>query len=376
MFSVKLVIITDRNAHSLARLIRSAARAHYFGDTVDIDIVMEQSSDRVTQAFVNSLPWPHGSKDIRHRITRVNHMPVFVESWYPASDHEYAILVDENVELSPMFYKWVKYTILRYRYSSEGGESAASAMFGISLYSPRIAENDEEGRRLFKPGEILKLNGFDEHLPYLYQSATSYGALYFPEHWREFHDYITARVADQSKKQLQNITVPHARSSRWLNSWRRYMDEFIYMRAYVMLYPNFEDYTSFCTYHMDMSSYHNHVMEDDAWQAASLFKVPLMKADTLEEQLPRDGELPAWSDLPLLDMWGNMERMDTLVSRGIELQRQVSSCAPLNMTEHMHDPSDMLCPFARLTEVQVASEEDPVPEFATRVVTVLVDSEP
>ncbi|KAI9484725.1 hypothetical protein BDB00DRAFT_774372 [Zychaea mexicana] len=371
-FTVKLVIITDRKPQSLARLIRSAARAHYFGDTVDMAIVMEQSSDRVTQAFVNNLPWPHGNKDLRHRITKVNRMPVYVESWYPADDHEYGIILDDSVELSEMFYVWTKYAILRYRYGHDLPDDA-KAMFGISLYSPHMLESDPNGRRLFEPSSALVSNEYDAGSPYLMQASNSFGgAVYFPEHWREFHDFITARVTDINKKQLQNVTVPNARSSQWVNSWKRFMDELIFMRAYVMLYPNFENYVSLSTSHLELGS---HVMGDYS-QAAALLRVPLLTGDQepLQRQLPGH-QLPTWYSLPVLDLWGNVEPMSILRERGMALQRSVSSCTPLGLKDHLHDPSDLLCPSAKLVAVPVTSEDDPVPDFATRVVTVFVDAE-
>lgn len=332
---------------------------------------MDQTSDRVTQSFVNSLPWPHGRKDLRHRITKVNKMPFFVESWYPSSNDEYAILLDETTELSEMFYEWAKYTVLRYRYSPSTTPQSKSIL-GVSLYAPRLIDSYPDERRLFDPAPLLQTHGYAPHSPYLMQAgvSTGVGALYFPEHWREFHDYITARVTDMNKKKMQNVTVPNSRSSQWTHSWRRYFDEFLYMRAYTVLYPNFEGHTSFATHHLDLK-----VPPQDSYaQAVSLFQVPLMRADVMRDRLPGH-RLPEYRQLPILDMWGNVERQDTLVERGHALQRQVSACNPLRLGEHMHDPSDMLCPFAKLIPVAVPSQAAPVPEFSTRVVAIYAASE-
>ncbi|KAL0075412.1 hypothetical protein J3Q64DRAFT_1643417, partial [Phycomyces blakesleeanus] len=364
-FTIKIMMVTDRRPHSLSRLIRSAARAHYLGDKIDLTVVMEQTSDRVTQAFVNSLPWPHGRKNIRHRIVKVNRMPVFVEAWYPTNNDEYAILLDEGLEVSSLFYSWAKYSVLRYRYSPD--KNAAAAMFGISLYSPRLIETDPSGRRLFAPEATLERFGYPRRSPYLMQSPSNSGALFFPEHWREFHDYITVRLADQAKKQLQKIYVPNARSSQWTNSWRRYFDEMIYLRGYVMLYPNYEDYTSLSTNHLELGSH----VTDDYSHATFLYRVPLMSKNIISEQLPSH-RLPHWHDLPVLDLWGNREVLDILRERGTAFHRQVSACEPIELGQHRHDPSDMLCPFAQLVTVAVASEDEVVPEFPTRVVTIYV----
>ncbi len=43
-------------------------------------------------------------------------LPAVVESWYPNSNHSYGLLLEDDVELSPLFYAWIKMTILRYRW--------------------------------------------------------------------------------------------------------------------------------------------------------------------------------------------------------------------------------------------------------------------
>ncbi|KAF7723967.1 hypothetical protein EC973_001483 [Apophysomyces ossiformis] len=350
--SIKLMIQTNSKPHALTRLVRSIARAHLMGDQVDVTLMMDHASDKVTQAFVNSLPWPHGRKFCRHRIVKVNRMPLFVESWYPTDNDEYAILLDSSLEVSDLFYVWAKYAVLRYRYAER-----APHLFGVSLYSPRLIETDPSGRYLFDPATTLNHGGYEPRSPYLMQSPTPFGALYFPEHWREFHDYITARLADQAKKQLQNVTVPNVRSSQWTNAWRRFLDELIYLRAYVMLYPNFQDYLSLSTHYLDLPS-------EDYAGAALLYRVPLLSdKDSL-------AELPAYNDLPVLDLWGNLQSMDVLTERGLTLQREVSACAPV--IDHQHDPSDLLCPFAQIVTVPVSPEGEEVPDLPTRVVTVYV----
>ncbi|KAI8374517.1 uncharacterized protein BYT42DRAFT_615674 [Radiomyces spectabilis] len=361
--TVKLMVTTDRKPHSLARLLRSAVSAHYLGDTVDLSIIMEQSTDRVTQTFANSVPWPHGQKNLRHRIVKVHPMPLFAEAWYPATNDEYAVILNDQLELSELFYVWIKYTLLRYRYAPAPRPAETNYMFGVSLYAPRLMENDPSGRQLFDAASLMEAYQYNRSSPYLMQTPSSSGALFFPEHWREFHDYITARLADQAKKQLQNVTVPNARSSQWTNAWRRYFDELVYMRAYVMLYPNYG--FSFSTNHLELG---NHVIDDYA-QAAALYRVPLMKADVM-------ASLPAVENLPVLDLWGRVTSMDTLKDRGLELQREVSACPPRSLDEHVYDPSDLLCPFAQLVPVTVLSEDEIVPDLPTKVVTIYVTHTP
>ncbi|KAI9489820.1 hypothetical protein BDB00DRAFT_931665 [Zychaea mexicana] len=346
-FTVKLVLATESDdAPPFQRLLQSVQGAGYLGDTVDISIFMEYTSNVKTQRLSETLFWPHGEKDLRHRIVPTNRASMFVESWYPSSDHEYAVILDDGMEVSPLFYIWVKYSILKYRYTPTPQRN----LFGVSLYSPRMVDTGKV-RELFEPPS--------GYTPYLMQAPCSMGggAVYFPEHWREFHDYMTARIADQDSHKLQTIEVPGARSRRWMHSWRRYLDELVYLRGNVMLYPNFEDNASFSTRHQLPEHSTKHADEDNldlpgaAKAVAALYDVPLL-VDTFT--LP-DRHLPDWGDLPVLDLFGRPATLETLAERGQELQQQVSACTVTRSAKHDYDPSDLLCPYAR---VFVEKEEE------------------
>ncbi|KAI7860320.1 hypothetical protein BDC45DRAFT_99464 [Circinella umbellata] len=375
-FTVKMVLTTESDdAPPFERLLQSVQNARYLGDTVDITIFMECTSNVKTQRLSETLFWPHGEKDLRHRIVPTSRAWMFAESWYPASDTEYAVILDDGMEVSPLFYIWVKYSILKYRYNPTPKKN----LFGVSLYSPRIVDSSEEQRELFEPPI--------GYTPYLMQAPCSIGggAVYFPEHWREFHDYMTARVADQDSHQLQTIEVPGARSRHWMYSWRRYLDELMYLRGNVMLYPNFEDNASFSTRHQlpEHGTKHEEIDNLDlpgaAQAVAGLYTVPLLK-DTFT--LP-DRQLPDWDDLPVLDLFGKPATLDILAERGRELQEQVSACIHNHADDY--DPSDLLCAFAHVVVEKVEDtkkkknnkkkpQEEKQTELPTKLVTLYLPS--
>jgi hypothetical protein len=343
--NVNLVIITDRRPHSLSRLIRSATNAHYLGDKVSLSINMEQTADKVTRLIVANAPWPHGPKNVRHRIRKGGLMPAIVESWYPTNNDDYAIFLEDDVEVSPYFYLWVKYSVLRYRYGSLSDRS--DLLFGVSLYSPRNTEMGMEGRRLFHPDWVLNATSVDPRSPFLLQVPCSWGAVYFPEHWREFHEYVTARLVDLENGANLNISVPESRSNRWKNSWKRYFIEMIYLRGYTMLYPNFENFTSFSTNHLEFGTHVKHERK-----AIEQFLVPLMETDSILQELPRH-RLPEWNELPVLDLWAKLSSNEQLIDRGKNLHSIVSSCPRRDDRANTFDPQDILCPWPK---------PDPTPE--------------
>ncbi|KAL0143808.1 hypothetical protein V8B55DRAFT_1480706 [Mucor lusitanicus] len=337
-FSINIMITTDKKPHALARLLNSATNAHYLGDRVDLTVLMDQTTDQVTQALANNYNWKKGAKSVRHRIAAAPKSPVFVESWYPASNDEYAILLSNDIELSPMFYVWAKYAILQYRYASFSDQ-----LFGVSLYAPQILETDPSGRRLFNASQTVHGDAYMMQLP------SHAGAVYFPEHWREFHDYITARTADINGYEMQEVIVPNLRSSEWERSWRKYFEELVYLRSYVMLYPTH----SLSTVHLELKK---KALREQFKDAVSLYTVPLL-----------DMRLPPWDQLALFDLWGSPTTMDELRERGLTLRAEISSCS---LIDQQYDPTDLLCPFARLVSVSLESEDDLLPELPTKEISV------
>lgn len=376
------MITTDKKPHALVRLLNSATNAHYLGDHVDLTILMDHTTDAVTQSLANNFHWKNGgNKNVKHRIAQTNKAPIFVESWYPASNDEYAIILNNDVELSRYYYIWAKYTILKYRFTVDASpidnnnstDINNSKLFGISLYAPRLIETDPSGRHFFNPSQVVaKARGGSAeeekiYEPYMMQFPSYSGAVFFPEHWREFHDYITARLADSNGYEMQDVVVPDLRSNDWSKSWRRYFEELVYLRSYVMLYPNFVGGTSLSTQHLELRK---KTMREQFADAISIYNVPLMdEVDQISQEL----QLPEYKDLVVLDIWGKISNFEELKERGSELHDEVSACPEPILEvekEYQFDATDLLCPFARIVSVTLLDPNAPLPELPVREVTV------
>ena len=283
---------------------------------------MDAEADRVTLQMAGSFQWDFGDKFMRHRVRRGGLMLAVVEAWYPEGDHEYAVLLEDDVEVSPLFYVWIKYNILKYRYSPES--SLYQRMFGVSMYSQKFVETHLAGRSPFNPEDIfIETPEYELRTPFLLQLPCSWGAVYFPEHWREFHEYVADRLLDieWNKTSLQSVQIPNSRTNRWSNSWKKLFIEMIYMRGYVMLYPNFFNFTSFSTNHLEWGT---HTKQQR--NSAGTFLVPLMTdSERLLDDLP-NRRLPDWESLPVLDLWANLATSAELIKRGRALQEKLNPC--------------------------------------------------
>ncbi|KAJ7043442.1 hypothetical protein C8F04DRAFT_718749 [Mycena alexandri] len=301
-------IITQDRPQSLERLLGSLSQARFFGDSVSLRMNMEQSSDLETIRVVDAYQWNHGSVFTHRRVVHGGLLTAVVESWYPHSNDSYGLILEDDIELSPLFYAWIKMGILRYRYGRARNETAQ--LFGISLYQQKNVELHLEGRKALNPRALFANNHFPyPSTPYLSQVPCSWGAVYFPEHWREFHAYLAERLSELTME-LERVVVPDVRSNHWTKSWKKYFIELVYLRGYVMLYPNYPDFLSFSTNHLEVGSH----VKDRPKEKLEVFRRPLMDL-SVSEQLLLDlpGEtLPRWDVLPVLNLTGVLTSLEKI----------------------------------------------------------------
>ncbi|KAL1941175.1 hypothetical protein VTO73DRAFT_7387 [Trametes versicolor] len=345
---VELSVITNDRPQSLQRLLSSLGEARYFGDTLDMRINIEQTADDDTLRIASDYAWDRGNVFLHHRIVHGGLLPAVVESWYPRGNDSYGLILEDDVELSPLFYAYLKFTLLRYRYGRQ--EDRDPHLFGISLYQQKNLELRPEGRHLFDARVAFAAAGLPHaHTPYLSQIPCSWGALYFPEHWREFHAYLGARLAEHALPLAQTV-VPGVRSNRWTRSWKRYFIELVFLRGYVMLYPNYARFASLSTNHLEVGSHVRDVPTDVYLRKKKLFNLPLMPLPEAGDEgallitglleLP-DERLPAWDALPVLDLLGAIVDQETVSQRGTERRTVLTGCEGL--PSRLHDARELLC---------------------------------
>lgn len=112
-------IITHNRPQSLNRLLQSLSSSLYFGDGTDLNVAIhiDSSADPETKRLAQRFSWlPESHVKINQRIVHGGLLPAIVESWYPHGNHSYGLLLEDDVELSPLFYAWIKMAILKYRY--------------------------------------------------------------------------------------------------------------------------------------------------------------------------------------------------------------------------------------------------------------------
>ena len=93
--------------------------------------------------FVDGFVWKFGDKIVHYRTENVGLQAQWLESWWPSDDNEFAFVVEDDLEVSPLYYKFLKGLILEYYYNES---NYSPWIYGASLQRPR-----------FVPGTILMI---------------------------------------------------------------------------------------------------------------------------------------------------------------------------------------------------------------------------
>ncbi|KAJ3210296.1 Nucleotide-binding protein 2, partial [Clydaea vesicula] len=274
-FFIELHVFCWKRNESLKRLLKSLNNANYFHKfSVPVSIVfhLDGGYTKKVLATVENFEWVYGKKTILKSEIRKGLQDSIVDAWSPKSSNEFAIFLEDDIEVSSLFYKYAIFCISRFLIK----DSAVTDINGCSLYTPRINEitpSDPQKPENFTIDE-LKLKTTIIHNKnkkvniYKFQLPCSWGAIYEPTHWIKFKVYYNKRkllYLDKLKNdkdldlnnESENVMrrefplVPNSRSNYWSQSWKKFMIEYMVAKNIKMIYPNFNNQTSFSTNHYE-----------------------------------------------------------------------------------------------------------------------------
>lgn len=162
-------------------------------------------------------------------------------------------MLSPQVELSPLYYHYLKYNLLEYRYSSYNRGDPSSGLMGLSLELPTEYLNDSAP--LVPPSDKVPAVGdfasrSTDTTPFLWQAPNSNAALYFGDKWMELHSFLSNRIA------AQNSASPPSQRSKQVSqkypSWMEYVLELMRAQSYTLLYPNLPASDSIVTVHNEL----------------------------------------------------------------------------------------------------------------------------
>lgn len=392
-----IVIHAPPQSGSLLRLLRSIEGADYFGSRrPHITIELPAEIDTPTLDFLEDFVWPpldsgaHASQvTLRHRIPRhsfnaeeaSSHM---LESFYPATKDSHVLLITPQAELSPVYYHYVMYNLLEYKYSTLGQRSESKNLMGLSLELPYFYLN---GTQDFDPPMFQHDNPAREPEPtqFLWQAPNSNAALYFGEKWVELHSFFSARISLQDPRLPAKKRSPTREKliSTAYPSWMEYVQELMRARGYSLLYPNFAN-----TEDAIVTVHEEHYQPPEEYSKTRSHSAPLPTLDpddpfttdpdlaaiipvqsepllgsNLDSLLPWAGDLPKLVNLPILSYEGNPISRSTSTSAAKnfadQFRHEIGRCSKAKVIEPM-SARDLFCNLDDLDTVDADDNIDSV----------------
>eukprot|EP00002_Diphylleia_rotans_P023890 TRINITY_DN4706_c0_g1_i1.p1 TRINITY_DN4706_c0_g1~~TRINITY_DN4706_c0_g1_i1.p1 ORF type:complete len:302 (+),score=58.06 TRINITY_DN4706_c0_g1_i1:119-1024(+) len=230
-FRLKLKVLTCDRAESLTRLLNSIASAEYNGDIVDIDFYIDYTKklreNQVVLKVAQDFQWSHGSKTIHERVINAGVYGQWLEAWSPLSNTEYAFFLEDDLELSPLYYVWLKQAVEKYH-----NREIYPELYGISLQRQHVIAQTRHPKGSFPVQNGNRL--------FAYHLLGTWGMLFFPDDWIVFRAWFKGRLQDPSFQPL----VPGLITTDWYlelgnKAWEQWVTRWVYETNKYCLYTNF-----------------------------------------------------------------------------------------------------------------------------------------
>jgi hypothetical protein len=361
---------------SLIRLLDSLKRADFFSSAPPrLTIELPHNIDAPTRRYLEHFKWPPRADQnagnllaIHHRIpqhalTTEENSIRFLEAFWPADPStSHSLVLSPQAELSPLFFHYLKYTMLEYKYASNA--DIHQNLLGISLDLPSTYLNDST------TFTAPLANGTDVS-PFLWQAPSSNAALYFGEKWVELHDFV-AQILSSQHRLPTPTTLNEKLVSKTYPSWLEHILKLARARGYWMLYPNFENPDALATLHNELYLPPEEYSEpeelptsgeltaDPAHHLSLKHRETPLVTKSLLSILSFHGDLPKVSDMPLLSWDGELsspeEIADMAVSYSKVFRHEIGGCEITSRAKPRVEfaASDLFCLFD--TKVQKDEE--------------------
>ncbi|CAI5534186.1 unnamed protein product, partial [Closterium sp. Naga37s-1] len=237
------VLVFDRPAYAL-RCLRALAAALYDAEPVHLDVFVDhpfalradaapwspRAARRVAashslMAQIDAFAWPHGPKRVMYRSQSAGVQGQWVEAWWPESLADVALMVEDHVVVSPLYYRYLKRLLARYYFRRADFDPH---VLGVSLQ-----------RQSFVPGlGADPLPPLAHGAPFLYAVTGTWGQALLPGPWRQFRLWLDKRRYNGSRQPL----VGGLKTTQWFRDkgnrrWSPWAIKWAHSTAMLSLYP-------------------------------------------------------------------------------------------------------------------------------------------
>ena len=110
----------------------------------------------------------------------------WLNSWFPSSESEYALFLEDDNVVVAGYYEFMKKAILHYQFDETNYDPR---VFGFNMQHQHMIP----GRYPKKPSEFIPQGT----MYYKYQLLSTWGPVFFPAHWSEFVTWYAEKSSDE-----------------------------------------------------------------------------------------------------------------------------------------------------------------------------------
>ena len=236
----RIIVITMDRDQSFRRLVNSLERANYGEDHVNLDIWIDRGKDipihdGVLQAS-RDITWKQGTKVIHKRTTNAGLYQQWIYTWNITSETtEFAIILEDDLEVSPAFYQWLR--VARAAYAQDPDVGAFTLQ--RSTLRPRQVKGIATGP--------LKIP--EEHHLFKYKLLGTWGFAPQRDQWVEFRKWFEEKRAKGDKPYVDGLMTTSWYKSQEVNGfaptmWSQWWIKFVDERGYFTVTAHLPDGTT------------------------------------------------------------------------------------------------------------------------------------
>eukprot|EP00802_Teleaulax_amphioxeia_P005177 Tamp_05181.p1 GENE.Tamp_05181~~Tamp_05181.p1 ORF type:complete len:661 (+),score=38.00 Tamp_05181:313-2295(+) len=189
--ALRLIVLTMDRHHSLLRLLVSLQKADYGRDCIDLDVWIDRTTAGLlhspTKLVADEVNWPFGRKVVHVRSENAGLRGQWLDTWnlsipggLQPTTAERALICEDDIEVSPHFWKWLKTGHTRY--------SNRNDVAGFTL---QRAELCLRGCANLQGGPVQDGTNF------VYSLVGSWGFSPKPQHWIKFTSWARKFIVNE-----------------------------------------------------------------------------------------------------------------------------------------------------------------------------------
>ena len=180
---LRVIVMVFNRPKSLEKVLTSLQTLEMDGDKGIVEIWIDRSKDKQevdpeTLEVAKQFKWRHGQSRVNVQKKHVGIYGQWIDTWRPKPDSkEIALFLEDDVDVSPYVYRWLKGAFKTYR--------AVKNIASVAVFE----------------GAIFKMNNKlmpSNETAFLHQRMGSQGMAPFPNHWRDFQDWFHKAQKDES----------------------------------------------------------------------------------------------------------------------------------------------------------------------------------